>query len=105
MSICLTCTLPFWPIFTASVNFLMFESSTCNDQHKLVVDSTRFKMTKRTDHFSDQRSLLVRTFFFLTYSQIKEFIKSVHLFGGAFAIITICSSRNFLASVLCFISG
>ena len=52
--------------------------------------------------FTCECSLLVLTFFFFyPNSQIKVFIKSVHLFGGTFAVITICSIGNFIASVLC----
>ena len=45
--------------------------------------------------------------FFKSNSQIKVFIESgsAHLFGGSFAIITICSIGNFIISVFYFIYG
>ena len=48
----------------------------------------------------------LRSFFFSNLtSKYKCSLKveCVHLFGGTFVVITICSIGNFIASVLCFI--
>ena len=47
---------------------------------------------------------LYKPSFFLT-SQIKLFIKSMHLFGRTFAIITICSIGNFISILFFFVAN